>query len=516
MNPRRGRTLPAILALFLLLVATACGPTRVTRELVRPSDVAQLDQESPFLKAHMRDGSVYVLSDWSVSNTKDSIHGHGDLLDFNRVTRESGMFTLAMDSVLLFESNVMSDGPAKGPLIGLTIVTVSAAAYCLANPKACFGSCPTFFAETDDGWELLAEGFSASVAPCLEATDVDALARWRPRGSRVELKMTNDAYETHVVRHADLLAAPLRPGERAGFTANGTIRTMTEFLEPKRATAREGDCLPQIRDMDDLERFSLADSTNLAATEFIDLQFDVPESGEWGLMLGMRQSLMTTYLFYQGLAYLGTNAGQWLAKLEAMPPAQRQKFGTLWSELGGVKVQLETGASYTTVGEVTETGPLAIDYDVVELPAMTEGETRLRLELTKGLWRIDYVSLVRLGEEIEPIRLQPSEVLREGKADEDARRLLMDRDEALVTLPGDEYRLIYEMPDGASNWELFLESRGYYLEWMRDEWLADENPQLAAKMLLMPRQALRDMAPAFKAMEPEMETLFWESRYVRQ
>jgi len=516
MNLRRGAIVPAILCLLLPLLFSACGPTRVQRELLRPNEYARIDAASQYLKAHMRDGSVYVLSNWSVAEATNSVRGDGQLLDFNRVERQRGTFTVPVDSVLLFESNVLHGGPGQAALTPLTFVSAVVTAVCLADPKACFGSCPTFFAETENGWELLAEGFSASIAPCLEATDVDALARWRPRGSRVELKMTNDAYETHVVRHADLLAVPLSLGERAGFTSAGRFRMLREFVEPTRANAREGDIVAEVRRMDELERFSLADSTDLAALETIDLEFDVPESGEWGLMLGMRQSLMTTYLFYQGLAYLGTNAGQWLAKLEAMDPAQRAKFTTLWSALGGVKVQLPQGEDFATVGEVTETGPLAIDYDVVELPVLEAGPAQLRLELTQGLWRIDYVTLVQLGEVVEPLRLSPAEVHRDGTGDDSARRLLLDPEESLVTLPGDEYRLLYELPDDSEEWELFLESRGYYLEWMRDEWLQDENPTLAAKMLLMPRQMLRDLAPAFKAVEPAMETFFWESRYVRQ
>ena len=64
-----------------------------------------------------------------------------------------------------------------------------------------------------------------------------------------------------------------------------------------------------------------------------------------------------------------------------------------------------------------------------------------------------------------------------------------------------------------NNYELFLESRGYYLEWVRKEWLADENPALAAMMLINPERALHVLAPDFKKIEPEMEEVFWSSRY---
>ena len=49
---------------------------------------------------------------------------------------------------------------------------------------------------------------------------------------------------------------------------------------------------------------------------------------------------------------------------------------------------------------------------------------------------------------------------------------------------------------------------------MRREWLAEENLALAAQIIFDPASALRRLAPAFKRQEPEMERLFWNSRYV--
>jgi hypothetical protein len=82
----------------------------------------------------------------------------------------------------------------------------------------------------------------------------------------------------------------------------------------------------------------------------------------------------------------------------------------------------------------------------------------------------------------------------------------------IVTQPGDAYDFTYQLPAGAQ-YELFLDSRGYYLEWMRKEWLHETQPLAALKMLLDPAQALRDLAPAFKQLEPQAEALFWSSRY---
>jgi len=50
---------------------------------------------------------------------------------------------------------------------------------------------------------------------------------------------------------------------------------------------------------------------------------------------------------------------------------------------------------------------------------------------------------------------------------------------------------------------------------MREEWMAEENPARARMMFLQPGEALRVLAPEFKAREAEMERAFWKSRYVR-
>jgi hypothetical protein len=114
------------------------------------------------------------------------------------------------------------------------------------------------------------------------------------------------------------------------------------------------------------------------------------------------------------------------------------------------------------------------------------------------------------------MRLAPTRVERGGQTDSAALRALVDTSKSLVTLPGDTYDLGYQLPPHPERYELFLESRGYYLEWMRREWLAEENLALAAQIFLDPASAVRALAPAFKRREPELERLFWNSRYVRQ
>ena len=93
--------------------------------------------------------------------------------------------------------------------------------------------------------------------------------------------------------------------------------------------------------------------------------------------------------------------------------------------------------------------------------------------------------------------------------------MLTDEQEPLVTFPGDHYTIHYPLPDDCS-YQFFLETKGYYLEWMRDEWIKEEDLKKAALALYFPGLFMRKAAPAFKRAEPHMEKIFRESRYVKQ
>jgi len=183
--------------------------------------------------------------------------------------------------------------------------------------------------------------------------------------------------------------------------------------------------------------------------------------------------------------------------------------------LGRIEVQApQSDGTWLTVGSVGETGPLAVNVHMLRLPpSAVEGPVRLRLRLTKGNWRLDYVALAALEQPVEPRRIPPVAILRDGFDDSEALAALTDPAKTLVTFPGDRYELVYPLPEVDGDWEIFLESRGYYLEWMRQEWLAEEDPAMAALMFKRPRLALGYLAPLFKELEPGMEAHFWGSRY---
>ncbi len=453
----------------------------------------------------MRNGDAYVLTQWKVDDSKRVVTGTGELQGPDRAVRQTGAFTIPVKSVALFETNVASRSNSATALTIMTGVSLGVSGVCLADEKACFGSCPTFYVSDGSSSILQAEGFSASVLPSLEARDVDALYRAHPTQRDFAVTMKNEALETHITRYVHVLAARRPGGGRVVAGQDGTLWGASNVTEPASCRAAEGDCLGAIRHFDGKERWSEADKADLATKETIDLDFVASPDGPLGIVISSRQSLLSTFLFYQGLAYLGRSAGAAMAEAERDGNA-RDALQGLARAMGGIEVMVPDGAGWRVAGETNENGPLASDVKVVPLPAMRHGDTRVRLRLAKGHWRIDYIAMTKLEGPVQPLPLEPLSVTgRDGKVAQGVD---------IVTLPGDELTFSYRLPAHPENYELFLDTRGYYLEWMRDEWLPDEDPVKAARLILDPEQALRDLAPVYKRREPSMEKAFWNSRYV--
>lgn len=503
--------------LFPLVAATllACGVATRTGNLVDAGAPPADRGSSDTLKVHMKSGALYMLNAWKVDTAARVIHGTGTQYSVARAGTPSPETTIPLDSVALFETSTPGAAWPLG-LQGVAVFTTLGAyvgVACLADPKSCFGSCPTFYLEGDDTERVHAEGFSASVASVLEERDVDALPRARLTGRRVAVLMKNEAWETHVVRRVNLLAASRPANGRVFAVSDSAFVAATSILPARSCAAMEGDCLASILALDDVERFSPADSTDLASREIVELTFPRPV-GRAGVVLTARNTLLTTFLFYQSMAYAGADMGAMVAALERGGRAFAQAQFGMARLLGGIDLEVRVGNRWIPVGSAGEPGPIAADTKVLPLPELAEtGDSlRVRLRMTRGNWRLDWVALAELGDPVAVTRVVPSLVQRDGRADGAALAKLRDSTGTLVSMPGDEYRIVYDLPAPAETLELFLESEGYYYEWQRREWIAEQDAALAAMVVTNPAEVLKRLAPAYKRGEARMEALFWESR----
>lgn len=507
-----------IRSLYLVMTAAAvaaCGVVTHNPSLV-PANAPPRQLGTDTLKVHMRSGELYLLRSWALDTATRALTGRGTRHGLLREPLESSQFTIVLDSVALFETNTPQGAYPLG-MQGVAVLTTLGAyvsAVCLADPKSCFGSCPTFYVEGDSTHRVHAEGFSASVASVLEARDLDAMPRADVRGTSVAIRMRNEAWETHVVRAVNLIVAPRSAGERVFAGSDGRFHAAPSVTAASRCMGPEGDCLASLGALDGVERRSAADSTDLAARETVELTF-ASRAPRAGVVLTARNSLITTFLFYQSMAYVGANMGTTVAAFERGGREFAESHFGMARLLGVIEVEALVNGRWIAAGGFGEPGPIAADTKVIPLPegASSDGVTRVRLRMAKGNWRMDWVALAALNDTVAAIALAPTAVERRGRADASALAALRHGARPLVTLPGDEYVMRYELPAPAESLELFLESQGYYYEWQRAEWINEQDPAMAAMVLAAPAELLRRLAPAYKRGEARMEELFWASRY---
>lgn len=512
--------LPLPLSLVLALIAAGCGSvTMLHRQVDGPDAFRALPQDivhekSPVIKAHMRDGRLYVLSAWSLEDSGSVLRCTGRLESAERTVIDSGDFTLPVDSVALFETNVATLSGWNAPMMLMTVISGAITALCISNPKACFGSCPTFYTGHGKNERLVAEGFSSSVLPSLEAVDVDALPDLDADGETMTLTMRNEAYETHAVRSVRLAAVPRPAGTRVYRTPDGVYEATRGEDPPLSAHGSEGDCTELLSTDDGTERCSATDPSDLAAKECVDLTFAPSRAAHPALIVTARQSLASTFLFYSTLACMGRDAGRFLATQESSPALRGASMDAVRELIGSITVlQRDSDGGWNEAGRTGEIGPLASETMLIPLQPSQGDTLRVRLEMTRGFWRIDRAAATAVEAEAAPRFIEPDAVVKNGKPDGVALALLRDSTQRLASMPGDEFTLSFRRPADLPDCQYFLESRGYYIEWIREQWMQDENPALAALIAVSPRDFLRVMAPKYKAVEADMERTFWSSRY---
>jgi hypothetical protein len=85
-------------------------------------------------------------------------------------------------------------------------------------------------------------------------------------------------------------------------------------------------------------------------------------------------------------------------------------------------------------------------------------------------------------------------------------------------MPGDEFSLSYLVPEienNEHNYHVFLDAKGYYIEWMRASWLKDKDLLALKGMLDNPVQWLNSETANYKKYEAGMEKQFWESKWTK-
>lgn len=518
-----------VMGLVLVLIH-GCKTYYFRENYQEANSILHLEQNlksKPFLKAHLKNGDVCIFQNlWHIDTTRKLITGNGISYDLNRKQNNQGVLNIPIDSVAIFETNRIPDKPEYERVALLSLlagVDALIGIICLSNPKACFGSCPTFYLNDKDNFHYAdAEGFTNAISPSMEYADIDALNNPKIVNPSFSLTMKNEALETHCINEIKLLAFPRRSGQQIYHSPEDSFYLCENTYPIHHAQDKEGNISSFLEKADRVERFSLADENDLNSKEEIYIDFNCIENvNRLGLILNFRQTLLSTYLFYSSIGFMGDQVGDIYTMMETKKQL-RDKFDGTIKLLGGIEVFAwnERMTNWEFQGSFNETGPIAINRQMIPLKSMVSNgienlsaiPVKLKLILNKGLWRIDYVALTNIINTIIPQRLSPIRIMNKGIKDDEALASILDSSRYLISMPGSAYRFDFIMPQKNQDYALFLYSKGYYLEWMRTHWIKDKNLDKLKQMVLKPATFLKEETKTYKKYETMMEQEFWNSK----
>ena len=111
-------------ALFMAAVLIpACGVDRIVRR--QDASLANVDPRAGYLKVHMRDGDMYLLSRWSVRDS--CLVGYGERRGPDRelIPMPPEPYRLPFADIALFETNGRHRSPGAAVMLGVGVGSIA-------------------------------------------------------------------------------------------------------------------------------------------------------------------------------------------------------------------------------------------------------------------------------------------------------------------------------------------------------------------------------------------------------
>lgn len=361
----------------------------------------------------------------------------------------------------------------------------SLAIYCLICPKCCFGSCPTVYATLNDEFVLQAELFSKCISRQLEANDLDKIDYKVQSDGNIKLKITNEALETHYINKLNLICVKHPAGTQLFQTNNDSlilVNSLTSFLQ---ANSSNGNSINELVKYDDGKYFrsdenKIIELRKAPVKDFVEIKSNYPNKDKVKMLIKYRNTLLTTTLLYDVvIGSQGINALEWTKKMNE-DKIYAMQFKTVYDMFSGIGIEYFHNNSWIDLGKFEDAGPLNWKYAVAEIPVSKDGELRVKLNFIPDNIMIDYIAFDTTENKynftIE--KLSPTSITDYKNSNKDYLYELISSDDSqyLVTNQGDSYLINYKVSEPLDEEiSLFIESKGYYYEWIRGNWIRERN-----------------------------------------
>jgi hypothetical protein len=482
------------------------------------------------VKIHLKDGGMIAMPKGfqrTVMNDSIFLLSYGDAIHYDLMrANQKSVSRIFFDEVAYVESITESiDGvafisslPGVATLFGIGAIAI-------------FGSCPTYYSLNSNEEILEAEGFSYSISKKFELEDLDKMKSAEVHNGLIKMKLKNEALETHYlnklelveVRHeSDFEAFPM---ERENFLFQKfqeVILVGKESLIQKAINASGVDITDQISARDEcfysspvsfLEKVKKDTRTK----DYIELELS-PEKGkkELFLALKLRNSLLNTILFYEVILNdQNFSSIDWVAE-NANSTIYAYKFYQWYKKYFGLKIELFKDGSFEEIDRVGDMGPICWSEVGLVLDVPDDETIRLRLSFIPDNWHIDWVGASFEGSKKPQVQVHSIGSMIGNQAlnfPNVIDQLGTDDENYFINYPGGSYELTFNV--GQGNMELdrswMLSSKGYYVEWLRKEWLEPGNNQKLEEEINLDDNLVKTLYHRWEDRKENFEANFFET-----
>ncbi len=468
------------LALLLTLFLTACVVHRLDVTPVEVSNADPIVIDTP-VKAHLKDGSTVVFADGArVAN--GVISGDGRIydltLDNSSIVSEIPLADVAaMES---YQTPVSTGATTAATAASSTGILLGAMAALLLL----FGSCPTVYSFDHNGEFLEAELFSYSITPSFQSRDIDRLDIRSISDGVFELDVRNEMLETHYIDQLEVLEVIHRHDQRVYPDPKGRPLVVGELLAPRAAVDQTGrNILEAIHAVDELA-WSASDERLASVTaddylDELDFEFEVPANADQvALVLRARNSLLNTVLLYDVmLREQSFGALDWMGHdLDHL--GNKMQLGLWYRKHMGMTISVWDKTRYRKVARLGDQGPIAWNEHAILLPTGGVGKLKVRLSFVADNWRLDRVAAATEAVRADARRVPVATAASADGQRDDIPEFLQHADrQYLIAKPQDSVKLRFDVGEVSDDRArtFFLASEGYYMEWMRADWLTEEH-----------------------------------------
>jgi hypothetical protein len=510
-----------ILCLGMLLLT--CFPVQKSHRIDKGRLAQGNATESP-TKAHLLDGSV-ILYENGFQRRNDSILGPGIRYGLDR--REGAVrnqWKVPLDSVVGLE---YFDKDVTGARIPGTILLAASTAGAgfvttVALLVVIFGSCPTVYTSDGEQQRLEAECFSYSIGSKYELPDLDRLEQRTPAAGPFTLHLKNEALETHYI-DAFILGYVDHPSGTEVFpTDDGTVLVASNLQSSISARNSEGKDLTSLFRYRDNIAYSIDSATvrrmfNRSERDWIELAVPVPRGAqELTLALRGRNTLQNTVLLYDVMMRdQGMEAIEWSESLSSSLWYAWRLY-RWYTSMSGLNISVEQDGEFVDAGRLTDTGPIAWKTIATRIPLGEHSDTvRIRLSCLPDSWSIDWIGLDAGDhgqQELHYVSCSTAKGASEQTGATAIAAIAEDDGSYLVTYPGEWLDLSFNLPPTTGRQRtMFLYSKGYYVEWVRPEWVR-ERTDVRGFDISEPEIIRNRLAELWSAKKDTFESQFFQQK----